>query len=334
MDVTRFLADWSAGDSRSGPRIRQARVRSVDSDPTYTITTGQAVIVPSSAQWGESEIVANYLGEYPPRPGGSCWYVTDGVDRIILGMMAPDGPPACELAQSGASTATTGVAKVVSYTSQTMDPWNMFSNTDSQGSPNGCMVIPADGLYDVNAYAVWGANSTGYRQIAIRRDTGVIQFSRVTAVTTAGYQSLTVPAIEFTKGQFVSAICTQNSGGNLEITSSKLTAVYVGRRRSTTTSDLLIDPGFENNSINNSASAWATSGAGFSISPAVVDTGSKLALRYVCSGSTNSFTTTQPYPVVPDQKYTFTVRANSTISLDPFAKLIVMLVVVTWDPLT
>jgi len=320
MDVTKFLADFSAGDPATKMRLGQARVRSVDTDPVYTLTTGQAVIVPTSQEWGTSEIVANYLGEYPPRPGGSCWYVTDGVDRIILGMMAPDGPPACKLDQSAASTATTGVAKVVSYDTQNMDPWNMYSATDSQGSANGCMIIPADGLYDVNAYAVWAANSTGYRQIAVRRDTGVLQFSRVAAVTTAAYQSLTVPAVEFTKGQFVSAICTQNSGGSLEITSSSISAVYVGRRRSTSgTATLIADGDFENNDITSSQSAWdftnATS-ATWSLDPSF--TGhydGAVALKGVHAAGTVS-TVVQSntvIPVVPRQKLRLSayVQANA-----------------------
>ena len=328
MDVTSFLADWSAGDSRSGPRIRQARVRSVDSDPTYTITTGQAVIVPSSAQWGQSEIVANYLGEYPPRPGGSCWYVTDGVDRIILGMMAPDGPPSASIALAAATAVASSATTVITTGSVVHDPWNM---AESSGT---ALQIPADGIYSLMAYASWGVNANGFRQVNLFRNGTTITVSRMASSPTSNPSHATLhPGFPMSKGDLVSTSVQQTTSGNLNLNLLTLSAQYVGRKRSTTSSDLLVDPGFEDNSINNPSSAWATSGAGFSISPTVVDTGSKLALRYVCSGSTNSFTTTQAYPVVPRQKYTFTVRANSTISLDPSAKLIVMLVVVAWDPL-
>jgi hypothetical protein len=315
MDVNKFLADFSAGDPATKMRLGQARVRSVDTDPVYTLTTGQAVIVPTSQEWGTSEIVANYLGEYPPRPGGSCWYVTDGVDRIILGMVAPDGPPSASIALAAATAVASSATTVITTGSVVHDPWNM---AESSGT---ALQIPADGVYSLMAYASWAANANGFRQVNVFRNGTVITVNRMASSPTSNPSHQTLhPSFPMSKGDLVSSSVQQTTSGSINLNTLILSAQYVGRRRNTTgTATLIADGDFENNDITSSQSAWdftnATS-ATWSLDPSF--TGhydGEVALKGVHAAGTVS-TVVQSntvIPVVPRQKLRLSayVKANA-----------------------
>jgi hypothetical protein len=253
MDVNKFLADWSAGEAPTKMRLGQARVRSVDSDPVYTITPGQAVIVPTSQEWGTSEIVANYLGEYPPRPGASCWYATDGVDRIILGMMGPDGPPSASISLTAATATTTATNSTVAMTTTEYDPWNMTDSSTGTG-----ITIPAGGMYAIAGFQTYAANATGYRQISLRRNGGLLESIRLPTTTASNpILGLTMPGYPLDKGDIISMTGQQTSGTTINMNAASLSVQYVGRRRSTSgTATLITDGSFENNDITSADSAW------------------------------------------------------------------------------
>jgi hypothetical protein len=315
MDVTKFLADFSAGDPATKMRLGQARVRSVDSDPTYTIASGQAVIVPTSQEWGTSEIVANYLGEYPPRPGGSCWYVTDGVDRIILGMVAPDGPPAASIELTAATATTTATISTVAMTTVSYDPWNM---TDTVGTG---LTIPVGGMYAITGFQTYGANATGFRQITLRRNGTNLESVRLPTTSASNpIINLTMPGYPLNKGDIISMIGQQTSGGNLNMNAASLSVQYVGRRRSTSgTATLIADGSFENNDITTAQSAWdftnATS-ATWSLDPSFTghyDGVAALKGVHVAGTVSTVVQSNTVIPVVPRQKLRLSayVQANA-----------------------
>ena len=318
MDVNKFLADWSAGEAPTKMRLGQARVRSVDSDPVYTITPGQAVIVPTSQEWGTSEIVANYLGEYPPRPGGSCWYATDGVDRIILGMMAPDGPPSASIALAAATAVASSATTVITTGSVVHDPWNM---AESSGT---ALQIPADGVYSLMAYASWGANANGFRQVNLFRNGTTITVNRMASSPTSNPSHATLhPGFPMSKGDLVSTSVQQTTSGSINLNLLTLSAQYVGRRRSTSgTATLISDGSFENNDITSSESAWnftnATS-ATWSLDGSYLKpyTG-VVALKGIHAAGTVStvVSSNTVIPVVPRQKLRISayVQANAFIA--------------------
>lgn len=317
MEIGRFLSDWSAGNAGATLRIGQARVRSVDSDPVYTISAGQSVIVPSTSEWGTSEIVTAYLGEYPPRPGGSCWYVTDGVDRIVLGMVGPDGPPSASISLTAGTATTTAGTTVIAMTTTEYDPWNM---TDTAGTG---LTIPATGLYAISGFATWNSNGTGYRELAIRRNGSVLERSRVQTITTAfnPIQSLTLPGYPCNKGDIISMVGVQTSTGNLNITASSLSVQYVGRKRSTSgTATLIVDGDFENNNIATSGSVWdftnATS-ATWTLDGSNAYIGiSALKGVHAAGAVTTVVSNLTSIPVVPRQKLRVSayVKANAAIA--------------------
>ena len=318
MDVNKFLADWSAGEAPTKMRLGQARVRSVDSDPVYTITPGQAVIVPTSQEWGTSEIVANYLGEYPPRPGGSCWYATDGVDRIILGMMAPDGPPSASIALAAATAVASSATTVITTGSVVHDPWNM---AESSGT---ALQIPADGVYSLMAYASWAANANGFRQVNLFRNGTTITVNRMASSPTSNPSHATLhPGFPMSKGDLVSTSVQQTTSGSINLNLLTLSAQYVGRRRSTSgTATLISDGSFENNDITSSESAWnftnATS-ATWSLDGSYLKpyTG-VVALKGIHAAGTVStvVSSNTVIPVVPRQKLRISayVQANAFIA--------------------
>ena len=317
MEIGRFLSDWSAGNAGAMLRIGQARVRSVDSDPVYTISSGQSVIVPSTSEWGTSEIVAAYLGEYPPRPGGSCWYVTDGVDRIVLGMVGPDGPPSASISLTAATATTTAGTTVIAMTTTEYDPWNM---TDTAGTG---LTIPATGLYAISGFATWNSNGTGYRELTLRRNGSVLERNRAQTITTAAnpIQNLTLPGYPCNKGDIISMVGIQTSTGNLNITASSLSVQYVGRKRSTAgTATLIVDGGFENNNITTTDSVWdftnATS-ATWTLDGSNAYTGvSALKGVHAAGAVTTVVSNLTSIPVVPRQKLRVSayVKANAAIA--------------------
>lgn len=230
-DPVRFLADLAASDRGNRLRLGVAKVRSIDTDPVYTLQDGQAVIVPASQEWGEGgEVIANYLGEYPPRPGGLAWYATDGVDRIVLGMVAPEGPPMGHANLAAATAMTTGSATIVTL-QRLNDPW--FANTSGTSTTGtGVFECPSDGLYSVSGYAGWASNATGLRQVTIMKNGTAAVINQIQAVNGAAtFQSANVPQLECSKGDILALRVRQDSGGNLNLNEAELRAVYVGRRR-------------------------------------------------------------------------------------------------------
>jgi hypothetical protein len=316
MEIGRFLSDWSAGNAGATLRIGQARVRSVDSDPVYTISAGQTVIVPSTSEWGTSEIVAAYLGEYPPRPGGSCWYVTDGVDRIVLGMVAPDGPPSASISLTAATATTTATNSTVVMTTVDYDPWNM---TDTAGTG---LTIPATGLYAITGFQTYAANGTGFRQITLRRNGSNLESVRLPTTTASNpIVNVTMPGYPLSKGDIISMIGQQTSGGNLNMNAASLSVQYVGRKRSTSgTATLIVDGGFENNNITTSDSVWdftnATS-ATWTLDGSNAYTGvSALKGVHAAGAVTTVVANLTSIPVVPRQKLRVSayVKANAAIA--------------------
>lgn len=316
MDPVKFLASLSAGQAGSRLRLGMARVRSVDTDGVLSITTGQAVIIPSTVEIGTTAIVANYMGEYPPRPGGSVWYVTDGVDRIILGMMAPDGPPTASISLTAATATTTATNCTAVMTTINYDPWNMAYTGST------ALQIPADGLYDFQAYAVWAANATGFRQIGLRKNGVALNTDRM-PTTAAGNpaHSVEVMGLPCVKGDLISAIAQQTSTGNLNLNTFTLTANYVGRRRGTAASELLTDGGFEANNISPDG-AWElfyASSASWSLdtSPNTSGAASTFSLKGVTPAGTSSqgVTSFNVLPVYPGQIIRVTGQVKTSAAL-------------------
>lgn len=309
-DAVKFLEDLSARERGNRLRLGVAAVRSVDSDPVYSISNGQSVIVPASQEWGEGgEIVANYLGEYPPRPGGLAWYVTDGVDRIVLGMVAPDGPPSVRVAMSTAlATTNNTTTTVTNLTDREFDPWNMV---ESSGT---AIRIPATGLYAVQGSGSWDINATGFRAIQIMRNGTLVVNDRTQAVASGRTaHAVTENTYPFNKDDLVSAQVAQLSGTALNLGFFQLSVTYVGRARSTATTELLDDGGFESGLVNTTGALWSsltTGGGAVSISTSARTGSYAMQLALASAGSAVTYSA-QTWPVVPRAQYRVTAWSRT-----------------------
>jgi hypothetical protein len=304
MDAKSFLNDLSVGTSSNKLRIGMARVVSVDSDAVFTITPGQAVISPGFSEPVTGDVIANYLGEYPPRPSGSCWYVTDGVDRIILGMMAPDGPPSASISLTSATATTTATNSTVVMTTVDYDPWNMTS-TAATG-----ITIPVGGMYAIAGFQTYGANGTGFRQITLRRNGSNLESVRLPTTSASNpIINLTMPGYPCNKGDIISMIGQQTSTGNLNMNAASLSVQYVGRRRGTAQIELQLDGGFESGLFNPAGSplyedaVWYGGTNATFVSAAIVGTAGlrKMAFSYNTLGGTLQAWSGAPIPVFTGQ---------------------------------
>lgn len=222
-----FILDLNRFNSGNQLRLGMARVRSVDGDPVYGTATGQAMIVPATGEWDEDAVPAYYLGEYPPRPGGACWYASDGRDRIILGAVAPEGPPFARLKLTAASAITTGANTIVTLTTQSDDPWNMNSG-------NTAIQAPVPGLYSITGWAAWASNATGVRRCEILvNGAGPVFYSRDAAGSGVGNAQVAHMEWPLSKGDIVQLRVTQNSGADLNLNDAYLAVGFIGRRRTT-----------------------------------------------------------------------------------------------------
>lgn len=304
MDPKNFINDLNSSASSSKLRLGLARVVSVDSDAVLTITPGQAVISPASVETATGDVIANYLGEYPPRPGGSCWYATDGVDRIILGMMAPDGPPSASISLTAATATTTATNSTVAMTTVDWDPWNMTS-TAATG-----ITIPVGGMYAITGFQTWGANGTGFRQITLRRNGSNLESVRLPTTTASNpIVNLTMPGYPLNKGDIISMIGQQTSTGNLNMNAASLSVQYVGRRRGTAQIELQLDGGFESGLLNAAGSpqyddaVWYGGTATNFVYTSIVGTAGlrKMAFSYNTLGGTKTVWSGAPIPVFTGQ---------------------------------
>lgn len=312
---------WSLDRRERGPRLRlgMAQVRSVEGDPVFGTVSGQAVIVPAANDWFTAEAVpAKYLSEYPPRPGASCWYATDGNDVLILGMVSPEGPPTAVLSRTSATAITTGAASATFplWETITTDPWNMY---DSSGT---AIRIAMPGLYTVSASVEWAAGTVGYRAMNLYQNGTIVLRERREYSTIGMAQSFTTRPISCNTGDLFSLGLFHTQGANLNLNAATLGMTYVGRARSTATSNALSTQRFPNGSI----SAWDTTQS-LTATETIETKLGQPAITFTTTAGTNSNIAYSPevIPVVPRQRYTIAGSAQTSVILGASEGLVMFL---------
>lgn len=296
---------WSLDQRDKGGKLRlgQAVVRSVDGDPVFGTVTGQAMIVPASADWINAEALpAKYLSEYPPRPGAGVWYATDGNDVLILGMMAPEGPPVARLQVTAATAIVTSTNTTLTFGSVLTDPWEMNSGSTA-------LRAPVAGIYDISAWAAWASNATGNRRADILiNGVGPKFYARSMAANGIGNAHVTNLVWPLAQGDLVTMRVFQNSGADLNLNDAILSMTYVGRTRSTATSNVLLrqsfpvdDPGWLFTNSPTSGFSNTNGTPTLSIQPTVA---SALTVGY----------SPETFAVVPRRRYELTARVSTSLA--------------------
>lgn len=140
------------GGSSSAFRLRQATVTAV-SYPTCSLKLA-----------GDSTVLTGvpYMSHVAPKIDSAVWVAVDGRDMMVIGAIAPLGPPWCNIYRSTDQTGVaSGTATSVSFNAAASNPWNMWSSgTD--------ITIPLAGVYVFAGTLAFAADSTGtYREARI-----------------------------------------------------------------------------------------------------------------------------------------------------------------------
>lgn len=313
MDAYRFLTALDSRDSGARLRIGQATVRSVEGDATYGTASGRAWIVPAIGEWPTGVLPANYLGEYPPRPGGAAWYVTDGVDRIVLGMVAPEGPPIGVVSLAAATSIANDTLTTVTASSAISDPWNMSNGTGLR--------IPVSGAYQLHVDAAWAADGGGYRTVAVLLNgTELARAQGPSNATVTHNQQVAFRPRNLSQGDAITVQVRQTSGGALNLNALTLSATYVGRRRTSGTGPELLAYGEFDTGALDDGIGWSTVGAE-SATWSIVGGADAYSGDYAAKGVhaagtvSTSLNSVEVLPVVPRQLVRVSARVKTSAAL-------------------
>jgi hypothetical protein len=112
-----------------------------------------------------------------------------------------------------------GTEVPVTWMAEVFDSGNLFSDASNFDPPceqKTKLVAPRDGLYEVSAGLIWTANSTGSRQLILRRNgTDYLAAQQeINAGANDTIQNVSTLA-RLSSGDYVQVVAWQNSGGDL-----------------------------------------------------------------------------------------------------------------------
>lgn len=299
---------WSLDRRMRGQELRMglARVKGYDVD-SFTDTRSQFVfIVPAANDWIQAQHVpARVTTAYPPRPGASVWYGTDGNDYFVMGILGPEGPPTAITTLTADTTVPTGSGTAtILPLNISDDPWNMV---ESSGT---AIRIPVSGLYSVYGLVQWSTGTAGYRAVNIYRNSGIITRVRDLPVNAAMFQNLNRSPAYLDAGDLLSIGVFHTQGANLVIDSLQFGVTYVGNQRTESLGNVLTTTVNPNNDDN----TWSTAGASGSVTFNNVN-GTAFVLVWSSAGTTlSSVYSPEVIPVVPRQKYVISAFVNEDLA--------------------
>ena len=112
---------------------------------------------------------------------------------------------------------STGTWTTLTYNSERWDPQGMHSTVSNTGR----LTAVRAGWYVITGSVEFAANTTGYRGILIRKDGGAVIGYELYPATQSGTTRLSVTTQYYlAAGEYVEYRVYQNSGGDLDVTSS------------------------------------------------------------------------------------------------------------------
>lgn len=202
-------------------------------DPSRYRYLGRVGYTDGVAYWpGDVLVWPSQIVNAPDQSAATIWYrlVTGVEGTIAQGVEVTDSLPiAARVSQTAAQTLTTGVQVLLTFDAEEFDPWGMHSN----GSNPTRLTVTAPGWYTVGAQVVFTAHATGQRRLVLQVNGATpIAGQAVMAVTDSSAHRLAVETQYWLNaGDYVEALATQSSGGNLDtvIASGLATAMWLSR---------------------------------------------------------------------------------------------------------
>jgi hypothetical protein len=161
----------------------------------------------------------------------------NGISRVGLSMAAPvyEQPRAKAHRSANFTTDAGGAWEVVGFDSETFDTGAFHSNSTN----NSRFTIPEDGQYRVTVNAVWAANPTGSRRIAVEKNAAGVKGDGVEVLppfAAAGcdytYQGQSVSfSTGLVAGDYLELFVSQNAGTGLSLigTATRYTSFLIER---------------------------------------------------------------------------------------------------------
>jgi len=204
-DAPRRLARAVKPAKIHGP-VRYGVVQSVDA------VDGTVVVRPSTAAAtdGSEDVVARMLEGGWPRVGDLARLDVYQGDVIVIGIVGNPRPPRAAVYQTGSQSIPNDTLTAISWGDVHYDTdafWDSGSATR--------LTVPMPGVYHVDVVVAYGINTTGYREVELRRTgTAVRGRARATPVGVSSTVNVSVD-LDLADGDYLEVWTRQNSGGAL-----------------------------------------------------------------------------------------------------------------------
>lgn len=143
----------------------------------------------------------------------------DALIRQLQGALGGSPVPSARVYNNAAITLTTATETTLTFNTER---WDTASLHDT-GSNTGRLTVPtgADGIYSITAHVRFASNATGVRFVGIRLNGSTFIAADLRQAVNGDATVLSVPAKwQMVGGDYVEVRAYQNSGGNLDVTST------------------------------------------------------------------------------------------------------------------
>ena len=126
----------------------------------------------------------------------------------------------CSLYLTASQSTSTGVDSTVAWTNELYDT-DVFHDTSTN---NDRITIPTGlgGKYLVTVYISWSSNTTGYRQLVLKKNGSLFYYNNIPPTNGAGGTSMMSAVLNLSAADYLNFTVYQNSGTTLNITGAAI----------------------------------------------------------------------------------------------------------------
>lgn len=221
--MTKFKLAQTIKQEPELARFRLAKCVSIQDDRTITVEL---------AADGTQVSGINYASSCVPCPDKGVWVVTDGSDMYALHTISADDLTLAPRAyRDSDQNITDSTDTTVTFQGVNSDLWSCWSVSDATK-----LTAPITGRFIATGFVRFAGNATGFRSGWILKN-GSSTLARVNAISAASGSptqfTVTTPAFDLTKGEYIELYVRQNSTTTLALTrdgnnTPALDLVYLG----------------------------------------------------------------------------------------------------------